>query len=240
MFLSIEPSNALLSILTLASTSASILSITPPNPNPHSGEKKSANAASAARPADTIAGTTSPFFLRFTKTWIATLGLIHAIITLYYPSDPPANICPNPANLFPQLFIWSWVTLVLNTSIIVAAVIRRQCFVQLGKSFTFQLAAPKELVTTGIYKYIQHPSYTTLFTIMFSYTLLVGSRGGLLGCWVNMSWTLYWGPAAFYWALVIWHFRTRVGEEEKMLKETFGKKWEVWHQKTARFIPGLI
>jgi len=29
-------------------------------------------------------------------------------------------------------------------------------------------------------------------------------------------------------------------DEEKILRDTFGKEWEIWHQKTKRFIPGLI
>ena len=128
----------------------------------------------------------------------------------------------------------------LNTFIIVAAVIRMKCFAELGKSFTFQLAVPKQLVTTGIYGYIQHPSYTTLFTIIFSYTYLVGSRGGLLGCWITIPSRVYWGLAVAYLAFVIRNFRSRVGDEERMLKGAFGKEWEVWHRETKRFIPGLF
>ena len=28
--------------------------------------------------------------------------------------------------------------------------------------------------------------------------------------------------------------------EEMMLRDTFGKEWEVWHAKTKRFIPGIF
>jgi hypothetical protein len=34
--------------------------------------------------------------------------------------------------------------------------------------------------------------------------------------------------------------RLRVQDEEGMLKKRFGKEWEEWHAKTARFIPYLI
>jgi protein-S-isoprenylcysteine O-methyltransferase Ste14 len=32
----------------------------------------------------------------------------------------------------------------------------------------------------------------------------------------------------------------RVRDEEKMLKEKFGKEWENWHSRTARFIPWIV
>ena len=31
----------------------------------------------------------------------------------------------------------------------------------------------------------------------------------------------------------------RVKDEEDMLRREFGKEWEVWASKTARFIPGI-
>jgi len=240
MSLSIEPSNAFLSLLTLASTYIVLLSITPPNPNLHPGEDKSTNPKIKTRPTDTMAITTGPLFVLLCKTGVATLGLIHAILALYYPSAPPTSLCPNPSNISPQLFTINWITLALNGAIIVAGIIRRQCFAELGKSFTFRLAVPKELVTTGIYRYIQHPSYTTLLTIMYLYVPLVVSKGGLLGCWVDLSERSAWGMIVAYQIFIAFHFRIRVLDEEKMLKAAFGKEWEVWHQKTARLIPGLF
>jgi protein-S-isoprenylcysteine O-methyltransferase Ste14 len=32
----------------------------------------------------------------------------------------------------------------------------------------------------------------------------------------------------------------RVRDEERMLRGSFGKEWEVWHTKTGRFIPGVF
>ena len=31
----------------------------------------------------------------------------------------------------------------------------------------------------------------------------------------------------------------RVREEEAMLKKAFGNEWELWHARTARFVPGI-
>jgi protein-S-isoprenylcysteine O-methyltransferase Ste14 len=30
----------------------------------------------------------------------------------------------------------------------------------LGQNFTFRLAKPKTFITSGMYRYVQHPSYT--------------------------------------------------------------------------------
>lgn len=32
----------------------------------------------------------------------------------------------------------------------------------------------------------------------------------------------------------------RVGDEERMLKEKFGRQWEEWNRDTKRFIPGVV
>jgi protein-S-isoprenylcysteine O-methyltransferase Ste14 len=37
-----------------------------------------------------------------------------------------------------------------------------------------------------------------------------------------------------------WGMPVRVTDEEKMLQREFGKKWEIYHNKTARFIPGIF
>ncbi len=34
--------------------------------------------------------------------------------------------------------------------------------------------------------------------------------------------------------------RTRVRDEEKMLKDTFGKEWVEWSGRTKRFVPGIF
>jgi len=32
----------------------------------------------------------------------------------------------------------------------------------------------------------------------------------------------------------------RVLDEEELLRTAFGKKWEIYHHKTKRFIPGVV
>jgi protein-S-isoprenylcysteine O-methyltransferase Ste14 len=64
-----------------------------------------------------------------------------------------------------------------------------------------------------------------------------------MGCWLP-AWIV---DAGLFWAIValLGTFgvaritRRRIKDEEKMLRETFGKEWENWHARTKRFIPGV-
>jgi len=38
----------------------------------------------------------------------------------------------------------------------------------------------------------------------------------------------------------LWMLWKRTLEEEDMLRKAFGKEWEEWHAKTARFVPGIF
>ncbi|KXL49475.1 hypothetical protein M433DRAFT_147419 [Acidomyces richmondensis BFW] len=49
----------------------------------------------------------------------------------------------------------------------------------LGKIFTFALAEPDHLATTGIYQYVQHPSYTGLIIFIICNALLLGRPDGV-------------------------------------------------------------
>ncbi len=66
---------------------------------------------------------------------------------------------------------------------------------------------------------------------------------GVVGCWLGYSvvhsawWSVVgWGLSGFGIVMV----RIRVADEERMLKEAFGKEWEEWHRKTKRFVPGVF
>jgi len=65
----------------------------------------------------------------------------------------------------------------------------------------------------------------------------------VLACWLSESALRsgWWGAInVFFAGVAILGMRTRIMDEEKMMKETFGKEWEVWHAKTKRFIPGVF
>lgn len=221
-----------LSLGILLCTYTNFLSGQPPNPTPYNSKYR-----------DTIAFTVTPRAL-FTRTLFSILlGVSHALLCLTYPS-PPAYFCPNPSNLSSDFLTWNPRTILSIAAVLLGSYIRLSAFSGLGANFTFRLDAPKKLITTGLYSYVQHPSYTGKILIIFGNLLLLQRQNGFLGCWLP-AWivnaNLFW--KARDWIVILVVLRgawKRVQEEEMMLKETFGEKWEAWHKKTKRFVPGLF
>jgi protein-S-isoprenylcysteine O-methyltransferase Ste14 len=147
-----------------------------------------------------------------------------------------------------KLFTWSSATILYAIVVMTSAPIRLLAYRQLGKNFTFQLATPSKLTTTGLYHYVQHPSYITLMGVTFAWIFFSLRVDGVIACimpgflwswvvavpWLSESW------GGILLALTGWGLWIRVQDEEAMLKAEFGKEWEVWHGKTKRFIPGVI
>lgn len=146
----------------------------------------------------------------------------------------------------PALLTWSASTALPMALLIGAGIpLRLVAYSGLGKNFTFKLREPDELVTTGLYRYVQHPSYTGIFTLLFANGLLFFRPDGVLRMLapsVELSkslWTLWLTGGMSFLCLVLVTLNKRVQEEEKMLKGVFGQKWIDWHSRTARFIPGI-
>lgn len=193
------------------------------------------------------------FFLPVIRTyalyfieWAFVLPCVHHIvITALLDRLEASPICPQPQQLNHRYFTWSSYTVISLSLIFVSAILRLLAFQTLGKNFSFELAKPDQLVTTGIYSYVQHPSYPPLMVLLCSSFWLFLPLDGVPACflpwsivevWVTWKWPLLALTAAII-AMVV---RVRVGDEEAMLKETFGKQWIEWHRKTPRFVPFLF
>ena len=173
------------------------------------------------------------------------LGLFHALIILYQLNPPPL-ICPHPENLQVNLFTWSFRTITTFFLLITFANLRLWTYRALDKDFVYQLTRPSQLVTTGPYKYAQHPSYTTALVCWFTLHASLTRLDGVLGCFLpqntrlkNWAEVLALGHCAF-WALFLGYvIPPRVRDEEVMLKREFDGEWERWSGRTKRFIPGV-
>lgn len=185
------------------------------------------------------------------------LFLYHALVTLYFPTTGRYHeshehaatlrtICPHAHHLHPSVFTWSQRTMLSLLTIFVGAMIRIAAYGGLGTNFTFQLGAPDRLVTGGIYRLVQHPSYTGLFMV------IVGGLGvcyqwdsAAVACWMSdatfqqFRGIAGWGAVAVAIATMVF-LRIRVSDEETMLRAKFGEEWERWHRRTARFVPGIF
>ena len=168
----------------------------------------------------------------------------HIILTALKPTEP-STICPNPSQFDTKYSTWSTYTIVCLTILFISATLRLLAFRTLGKNFTFQLAKPDQLITTGLYSYVQHPSYGPLFvligaTIMQFLPFDAGAACFLPPEFVDIWVTWRWYFLAFAMAIVAGGITVRVRDEEAMLKETFGKQWVDWHRRTPRFVPFLF
>jgi protein-S-isoprenylcysteine O-methyltransferase Ste14 len=145
-----------------------------------------------------------------------------------------------------DLITWSPATAIPLALILCAGVpLRLGAYTSLGKNFTFTLSQPDHLRTTGIYHYVQHPSYTGLIILALANIALLARPDGVISCWVPSAWystfcSAWWVCAPSGVGIFLFGLLTRVTEEERMLKTEFGRKWEEWHSSTARFIPWIF
>ena len=240
----IRPSQALFSLLVLITTYLSYLALSPPNPT-------------ASPPPDTgdilrrlhITDDFTNFLLLAPTPLIASHV---ALLALFYPNIPAwllRNGVPEQNALNTDLITWSSSTIVpLMLLLCIGIPLRLAAYASLGEDFTFGLAPPVNggLRTTGLYGYLQHPSYTGLFITIVCVQTLFGRMDGVLSCWIKPRWykglrlAERWVTTPLGLALLLAMVGSRVREEERMLEDTFGKEWNDWRQHTARFVPGLF
>ncbi|KAL0563396.1 hypothetical protein V5O48_018673, partial [Marasmius crinis-equi] len=166
-------------------------------------------------------------------------------------ADGSIRATPSTVTLFPNhsppLDLLGIVGLITG---ILGCLLRISCYRALGVGFTYDIpksAAPK-LATTGPYSIVRHPSYLALWLISFGlplYHLSPGSwisESGFLE-WkiafgsgtddLHLGWTFplgrtlvyLWVAAAVAAPLLL---SMRVSEEDALMKEQFGSKWDLW------------
>lgn len=169
------------------------------------------------------------------------------VIVTTYP-EPPSIVCPSSGfsqYATPTVFTWNWALASTLLISILAGCLRIEAFRNLGASFTFTLREPEGLVTHGVHRYMQHPSYTGLVIIQLALFWILVRFDGIAACWIPADWLPFLiGFQNYVLALASAVFlgatSFRVMEEEQMLKRVFGKEWAEYHSKTARFIPGIF
>ncbi|MGE0281329.1 MAG: protein-S-isoprenylcysteine O-methyltransferase [Rhizobiaceae bacterium] len=94
---------------------------------------------------------------------------------------------------------------------------------QLGKnwSVSLEIRDRHELVTDGLYRYVRHPMYS-------SFWLWAIAQFFLLPNWVA-------GLAGLIGVAILYFFR--VGKEEAMMRQTFGRAYDDYAARTGRVVP---
>ena len=132
--------------------------------------------------------------------------------------------------------------------IITGSLLRRYCYRVLGQYFTFELSVRNghELVTSGPYSVVRHPSYVGGICVVYGEllccldrnSLLVASSGLFPRDEIALTRTL-WSLWILAFALSKFLF-IRINNEDAMLEKAFGDKWKAWVEKVPyRLIPGV-
>ncbi|XXG97989.1 hypothetical protein Hte_004305 [Hypoxylon texense] len=226
----------------LASSVGTYVALTPPNPNPST--KSSPSSGDLMHRLHI----TSKRFINVALAPVGFLALHASSLAYLYPHIPPRLLRNGAANgLNPDLVTWSKATSIPLALILCAGIpLRLVPYASLGKNFTFALAEPDRLNTAGIYRYVQHPSYTGIMVLFVGNVALLGRTDGALSCWIPPAW--YETLRALGWTLLVpvamsltlFGVWARVRQEERMLRAKFGAEWENWHATTPRFLPWLF
>ena len=106
---------------------------------------------------------------------------------------------------------------------IVGLIIRWIAIVHLGRFFTVNVAIAEDhqLITTGPYRYVRHPSYTGTLMIFLGFGLCMLNIFSLAAVFIPIT-------AAFIW---------RMHVEESALRQAFGSAYESYANRTSRLIP---
>jgi protein-S-isoprenylcysteine O-methyltransferase len=145
-----------------------------------------------------------------TCLYAATLGA--AMFTLF---DPYAH-ARSP---------WSFLELLHVTLSLAASGLRVWSIYALGRHFTFEVGITKdhELIGTGPYKYLRHPSYTGALLGPYGFVWFLG--------WRSM---LFWVPTLSVAAALL---VARIQNEEETMAEHFKDTWKAYAAKRWRLIP---
>jgi protein-S-isoprenylcysteine O-methyltransferase Ste14 len=90
-------------------------------------------------------------------------------------------------------------------------------------SITLEIREKHQLVTKGIYRTLRHPMYSSLLLYSLGQVLVVPN-------WIA-------GPS--YGVAMALLFAFRLGPEERMMLEEFGKDYEEYRGRSKRLVPGV-
>jgi protein-S-isoprenylcysteine O-methyltransferase Ste14 len=96
---------------------------------------------------------------------------------------------------------------------------------ELGRNFSPTLVVREQhsLVTGGIYGYMRHPMYTAFWLWVIAQALLLQNWA------VAICGVVGWGILFF----------DRIGQEEAMMRETFGEQYDAFARRTKRLVPWI-
>jgi protein-S-isoprenylcysteine O-methyltransferase len=109
---------------------------------------------------------------------------------------------------------------------VIGIAVRSTAIAQLGRFHTPNVAvrADHQLMKTGLYKYVRHPSYLGALIAFLGLGLALGN----------------WLSLVVIMAVCVCVYLYRMHEEETALSAAFGDVWRAYCETTKRLIPGLF
>jgi protein-S-isoprenylcysteine O-methyltransferase Ste14 len=118
---------------------------------------------------------------------------------------------------------FSWATIAGVMMIVIGLICRTWAVRTLGKFFTptVQIKEEHQLINTGPYRIIRHPSYFAAFLSIVGGAVLLESITGIVISFLAMGYAYY----------------VRIGLEEQRLTEHFGQRYKEYSLQTKKIIP---
>jgi protein-S-isoprenylcysteine O-methyltransferase Ste14 len=144
------------------------------------------------------------------------MGIMHGFFTYYFPYQLAlATTELFEPGIFRYLAIPFWLS---GTLIIIWCSID---IIRKGRGTPAHLDPPKELVITGLYRYVRNPIYMGAMLVLFGYMI-----------WSVSAWVILYSALAYtafsFLIIVI---------EEPILKNTFGIAYTEYAERVPRWIP---
>jgi protein-S-isoprenylcysteine O-methyltransferase Ste14 len=161
------------------------------------------------------------------RVWIVLARGVTAAIPLLYVID---GFWDRIEILYsPELSFTAGPDLALQIAGIVISATGLAILIVVGRKLAAQVYAlavhERELITTGLHRYIQHPFYVHFLLLPVGLFLVTLNYLALL---VLISYTTLWGPKL----ITSW-----ISEEEVELRRLFGADYEAYAARTGKFFP---
>ncbi|CAG8606460.1 11367_t:CDS:2 [Funneliformis caledonium] len=189
-------------------------------------------------------GLIGSFFINILTYLLSIFHLILSLCYIYIMYQQEINSIPNLPYEDQKFSEWNLLNTFCFLCTIVGCCLRLWCFNSLKKFFAFNLEIKKnhELIKTGPYTLLIHPSYTGAFLIMSNVLLMCYQLYYYIPLYFsnNVRWIL-----TLYLPIVISFFGIyfsikRIIFEEEMMRNNFGKEWDEFFSQRKRFVPYIF
>ncbi|KAF8803357.1 hypothetical protein BYT27DRAFT_7195671 [Phlegmacium glaucopus] len=195
-------------------------------------------------------------------SWVKWMPYIASLLQLFVAAAEIATILASAtpswtlSQLFLSLFIWRGgkpdnlrLTKVAALGVLVMVLgtwIRMMTYRHLGRFFRFEASIQKdhELIVSGPYAVVRHPSYTGLVMVFFAWFPWQLGKG----TWIMESglWNTVLGRILVVTYFTVFNLATsylvleRMSKEDAALRKQFGTKWDEWAEKVPYSVfPGI-